>query len=447
MIDWAEKYRPATLKEVVGNNAAVEELSSWADSWEAGKPAKKGVILVGPPGVGKTTCAHALANDFGWSALELNASDTRNYEAIKRVAGSGALHETFTAGGEFIQSRKGGRKLIILDEADNLFGTEDRGGLQAIVETVRNTRQPVVLIVNDYYALTRKSSAIKELCLRIKFLGIRKDRIKAVLRAICRLEKIEISLEALEELAERAEGDLRSAINDLQSVSEGRAKISAENLGAIGYRDPRETIFSALTKIFKTTSLAKARAAARDLDEPPDRTMLWIDENLPLEYKEYSDLKKGYDALSKADVFLGRIVKRQYYSLWAYANDLMTGGIALAKRAPYPTFTRYQFPSWLSKMASSKSSRAVRDSVLGKLAKLCHTSQAVVRETILYWFKYLFKKEREFACNLISELELSLEEIAYLLEEKPASPKVKSVLKAAEHRAELRKRVTIKKFE
>ncbi|MDI6887551.1 MAG: AAA family ATPase, partial [Candidatus Thermoplasmatota archaeon] len=225
-MQWTEKYRPQTLKEVVGNDAAVKLLREWAEGWQAGKPEKNAVILVGAPGVGKTTCAYALANDYGWCAVELNASDTRNYEAIKRIAGIGASYETFTSQGEFISTKGGWRKLIILDEADNLFGKEDRGGMQAIVEVVRAARQPIVLIVNDYYELTRKSSAIKDLCLTIKFRAIQKDTIKSVLSRICKKEKIEIASEALTELAERANGDVRSAINDMQSVAEGRTKIS-----------------------------------------------------------------------------------------------------------------------------------------------------------------------------------------------------------------------------
>ncbi|PIV69658.1 MAG: hypothetical protein COS08_04315, partial [Euryarchaeota archaeon CG01_land_8_20_14_3_00_38_12] len=212
MLDWAEKYRPKNLNEVVGNNEAVEKIRRWALSWEKGVPKKKAVILVGGPGTGKTSSAIALANDFGWGVIELNASDQRNYEKIKKVAMFGAVYETFTDSGDFIFSKKGGRKLIILDEADNLFGNEDKGGMRAIVETIRNTKQPVVLIVNDYYELTRKSGIIKNLCLTVRFEQIKENNVKHVLKNVCEKENIEISFDALEKISRHSNGDLRSAI-------------------------------------------------------------------------------------------------------------------------------------------------------------------------------------------------------------------------------------------
>lgn len=428
MLDWAEKYRPKSLNDVVGNASAVQELRNWAEKWSDGGVKKRGVVLIGPPGVGKTTVAHALANDFRWGVIELNASDTRNYERIKKVAMYGAVYDTFTDSGEFISAKEGGRKLIILDEADNLFGNEDRGGMQAIVETLRVARQPILLIVNDYYELTRKSAAIKVLCAEIKFMRIHKDTIKALLRDICINEKADVMPAALEDIASRANGDLRSAINDLQSVCEGNKMVTPEQVSVLGYRDKRGTIFTALAEIFKTTNINKAREAVRDLDEEPEYILLWIDENLPLEYKDPEDLSNAYEKISRADIFLGRVLRRQYYGLWAYANDLMTCGTAIAKRTPYKGFVKFQFPAWLSKMARSKSSRAVQDALLGKIAFHCHTSKATARNDILYSFKYMFKNEEYFAASMVYKLSLEEEEIAYLLDEKIDSPKLKRLL-------------------
>ncbi len=145
MTGWAEKYRPKTLEDVVGNPTAVAELRKWAAAWDKGRPDRRAVILQGDPGIGKTSAALALANEMGWSAIEMNASDSRNSEAIRKVATRGAVLQTFTETGEFVRAREGGRKLIILDEADNVFGREDKGGIGAIVEMIQETRQPVAM--------------------------------------------------------------------------------------------------------------------------------------------------------------------------------------------------------------------------------------------------------------------------------------------------------------
>jgi len=432
MLDWAEKYRPKNLNEVVGNNEAVEKIRRWAGSWEKGVPKKKAVILVGDPGTGKTSSAIALANDFGWGVIELNASDQRNYEKIKKVAMFGAVYETFTDRGDFIFSKEGGRKLIILDEADNLFGKEDKGGMRAIVETIRSTKQPVVLIVNDYYELTRKSGIIKNLCLTVRFERIGENGVKHVLKNICEKEKVELSFDALEKIFQHSNGDLRSAINDLQSLCAGRKKISAEDTATLGNRDLKTTIFNALSDILKSKDIEKSRNAVLNLDETPDYLILWLDENLPLEYRDAEDLKNAYEKLSRADVFLGRIRKRQYYGLWGYANNLMTAGVSVAKNKSYHGFTRYQFPLWLSKMSRTKSMRSVQNSVLQKIGRHCHTSRTTVREDILLMFRYLFKNDRDFAVGMLIKLALEDEEIAYLLDEKPDSAKVRHLMEEAE---------------
>ena len=91
-MNWTEKYRPKSLKDVIGNKKAKEELLKWAREWQRGNPSKKAVILYGKPGVGKTTSAYALANDFKWEVIEMNASDERNREAIMRIALTGAIN-------------------------------------------------------------------------------------------------------------------------------------------------------------------------------------------------------------------------------------------------------------------------------------------------------------------------------------------------------------------
>ena len=167
--DWTEKYRPQTLDGVIGNPQAVNDLRNWAAQWNRGVPKNKAVVLMGPPGIGKTTSAEALARDMGWGIGEMNASDQRTADAIRSVALRGAYSDTFNDAGEFLSSADGGKKLIVLDEADSLFGNVDRGAVPAIVELIRETRQPVILIVNDFYALSRKSSAIKSETLQITF--------------------------------------------------------------------------------------------------------------------------------------------------------------------------------------------------------------------------------------------------------------------------------------
>lgn len=448
MEEWTEKYRPKKLDNILGNDKAVAELRAWASSWEQGTPSKKGVILVGETGVGKTSAAQALAAEHNWGIIELTASDARNAENIRNVALRGAIHETFTDTGEFFPTTKGGRKLIILDEADNLFerikqeiSTEkdysDRGGKRAMIETLTKTSQPVILIANDLYELTKGSgAALKKLCLVIKFLKIRKPTVKRALQRIATKEGMKATPDALDELARHSAGDLRSAINDLQALSNTSREITLDDVHKLGYRDVKATIFDAVRDVFKSTNCKKARNAIRDLDETPETIILWIDENLPLEYKRPLDLQRGFDAISRADVFLGRIRRRQFYRFWAYANELMTAGVALAKTDVYRGWVRYSFPSWLMKMSRTKAIRQLKKSIALKIGRYCHISIKTVTADTWTFFKDLFKMDHEFAINMILKLELEREEIAFLLDSKLDSNKVKYLMEELEKHIE-----------
>ena len=427
-MSWSEKYRPKRLADIAGNPKAVKELEDWARSWEAGTPKKKAVVLIGEAGVGKTSAALALASDFGWTAIELNASDKRNAQAIRKVATMGAMAETFTDEGEYMTREKGGLKLIILDEADNLFGAQDSGGIGAIVDAIRRTVQPIVLIVNDYYGLTRRSSSIKSLVREIKFQRLDSRSVRNVLREICRSESVRVSDEIFEFVARSANGDLRSAVNDLEALALGRTELRDEDVKALGYRDPRNKTFDVLRDIFKSMDARRPRESARALDETPESLILWVDENLPVEYRRGDDLAAGFEALSRADIYLGRVSRRQHYGFWSYASDMMTAGVAMAKRERYSGFTPYRFPLWLVRMSRSKAVRTVKRSLASKLMRRYHLSQQLALTDLVPYLRELFANDEELRGALTVELDLEGRELAHLLDKDEDSPEVARLL-------------------
>jgi replication factor C large subunit len=428
MGDWTEKYRPKSLDEVIGNERAIIELRKWANSWVSGKPKEKAVILSGKPGTGKTSSALALANDFRWTIIELNTSDARNAEKIKKVATVGSVNETFSDNGAFISSRDGGRKLIILDEADNLYeraeesykngnDLSDKGGKKAIVDTIKATNQPIILIVNDYYSLIRGGGeSLKEMCKQIKFYNPYANQIFNFLKRICLREGINVDQKVLQTIADRCKGDIRSAINDLQSLCLNRTQVDIKSLNVLGYRDREKEIFDALREIFKTKNIKSIRESISHLDEDPKIILLWINENLPLEYRDINDLVNGYEAISKADIFLGRTSKTQDYSLWSYSCDIMNGGVAISKTHDYPN-DKYNFPAWLKDRKDIKISLETRDIIAKKISKICHNSGKKSKELLLPYFTYLFRNNIYFAVKIKNKLDLSEAEIKYLLGE------------------------------
>ncbi len=373
MRDWAEKHRPQRLDDVVGQKSPLAEMRAWANSWESGPPKRVALVLSGPPGVGKTTAAHALAREYGWGVIEMNASDQRTARRIQQVALRGALYDTFTEDGEYIRAREGGRKLIVIDEADHLFGRVDHGGTSAIGEVLRKTQQPVILIVNDYYELSRKASVVRRLAKQVRFGKPSPAAVKPLLRRIAQAEGKTVAEDALAYLAEACGGDVRAAINDLQALTEGREALSLEAIRGVGTRDDRLDNWGALREIFRSGSCKASRERAWDIDASPEEFILWIDENLPYEYREVPDLTAGLDAVSKADVYLGRVRRRMNYAFWAYASDLLTCGVTTARKGRYGG-GQYRFPSWLGKMARSRGAREAYRALSAKIGGHTHAS-------------------------------------------------------------------------
>lgn len=414
--EWTEKYRPRSLSEIIGNESAAHSLKRWAESWVGGHPRRRAVVLRGDPGTGKTSAALALAHDMGWDFIEMNASDHRNAASIEGVAGAGSVTQTFSATGEFLLSSKGERKLVILDEADNLFGSADRGGAKAIVETVKRSGQPIVLIVNDYHELTRKSPALRPLTESVHFRRLMPREVVRVLKGIADKEKVTVPMEVFERLAENANGDMRAAINDLQMLVEGKDVLETKDSEVLGKRNQLRELDSSLREMFGADSARKARDATLDVDMTPDDLIKWIEESIPLELRHPEDMAVAFDALSRSDIYLGRTRRLQYYALWGYAKEMMTGGVALArKHGPRPQVPEYRFPGQIIVLSRAKGPRAARNAIASKMSPYIHTSRRVFVRTVLPLLEVMVRNDRELLVQLIREVELDEADVAFLL--------------------------------
>ncbi|ELY55327.1 replication factor C large subunit [Natronococcus amylolyticus DSM 10524] len=423
MSDWTETYRPTTLSEVRGNNKARDQLKEWAESWD---DHRKAVIVHGSPGVGKTSAAHALANDMGWPVMELNASDSRGADVIERVAGEAAKSGTLTAGGS-------GRRLVILDEADNFHGNADYGGSREVTRVVKDASQPMVLIANEFYDM---SQSLRNACETVEFRDVSKRSIVPVLRDICRREGVEFEEEALEQIADSTSGDLRSAVNDLQAIAEEAERLTVEDV-VTGERDTTEGIFDFLDALIKEEDAQGALYASYDVDETPDDLLNWIEDNVPKDYAG-EELADAYGFLSNADRWLGRVRATQNYSFWRYATDNMTAGVAASRREPKGGWTRYGPPSYWSKLGRTKGTRNTRDAIAERIAEREGTSVATARREILPFLSAMTHhcKNRELTVRMAATYELDEGEVSFVTGSGKTTNKVESIVADAAERRE-----------
>ncbi|QLG47957.1 replication factor C large subunit [Natrinema halophilum] len=421
MTDWTEKYRPTTLSEVRGNNKARDKLEEWAETWD---DHRKAVIIHGSPGVGKTSAAHALAADMGWPVMELNASDNRQADVIERIAGEAAKSGTLTGGGS-------GRRLVILDEADNFHGNADYGGSKEVTRVVKEANQPVVLVANEFYDM---SQSLRNSCETIEFRDVSKRSIVPVLRDICRREDVEFDEEALEKIAESTSGDLRSAVNDLQAVAEEAERLTVDDV-VTGERDTTEGIFDFLDSLIKEEDAEGALRASYDVDETPDELLNWIEDNLPKDY-EGAELADAYEFLSNADRWLGRVRATQEYSYWRYATDNMTAGVAASRRGDKGGWTRYGPPSYWSKLGRTKGTRNTRDAIAERIAEREGASVATVRRGVLPFLSKMTHhcKNRDLTVRMAAAYDLDESEVSFVTGSGKDTNKVQSIVEDAKER-------------
>ncbi len=418
-MDWTEKYRPSTLSELRGNDKARDALRKWADTWDDHQQA---VILHGSPGIGKTSAAHALASDMGWPTIEFNASDTRTKDVIEQVAGEAAKSGTLSAGGS-------GRRVVIMDEADNIHGNADRGGSRAVTSLVKEAGQPMILIANEFYEM---SNGLRNACQDIEFRDVSKRSIVPVLRDLCRKEGIEFEDDALESIAEMNSGDLRGAVKDLQAQADGKDRLTSDDVVS-GERDRTEGVFDYLDTVIKQADPQEALESSYDVDETPDDLINWIEDNMPKDY-EGEELAAAYDYLGNADRWLGRVRATQNYTFWRYASDNMTAGVAAARDGKKSGWTRYGPPSYWSKLGRTRGTRDKRDYIATKIAETNGVSVGTARREIMPHLSVMTHhcKNRELTIAMAARYDLEEAHVAFVTGSGKDTNKVQSIVEKAQ---------------
>jgi DNA polymerase III delta prime subunit len=312
----------------------------------------------------------------------------------------------------------------------------DRGGMGAIARLVRTTRQPIILTVNDERVLTRYSPVFRTGVSRIRFYPIREAELRTHLEQVVRQERIKVVPGALEAIVRRVHGDLRAALNDLDAIAP--LPSSELQLSVLGFRDLTADLSSLTEEVLTTPRFYRSVEVQDRIDAPPDDLLPWVEENVPHFAPDATHRELGFTALAVAERFLARARRARVWSQWSYGSELLTGGVSLALRErAAPRDQGVAFPRFLGEMGQSRGRRQLRDSLAAKAGTRLHLSQDKTRETVLPFLESVFltargrrarPEWRRAARAIARELELTSEEVAYLLDVAPGSDEVSGLL-------------------
>ncbi len=401
-IPLSEKYRPKRLSEIKSQELAISKLKAFFYEFEKGLAKKRAVILHGPAGTGKTCLAHALANEKGYEIFELNASDLRNRQKLDEVLKPSTEQKSLFSKG----------KLILVDEVDGVTSTE-YGGIAELIILIERTRNPIVITANDVWQ--QKFSLLRQRCELVKFSELPYAIILDCLMNICKFEDRFVDENLLKGIAAKSRGDMRAALNDLQSVINAEAGEITEK--DIGEREKNRDIFHALQGVFKLKTTKETIGAYDSVDLETDQIALWIEKNIPAEYSG-RELAAAFEALSKADIFKGRIYRQQYWRFLFYQNFFLTAGVSSAKKTKNPDeFTKYERPTRVLKIWMANQRNAKKKTIAEKYAQYTHTSKkkalqnffaiALILDEFLARKLDLSDQEKEFLMDYRATLKLA----------------------------------------
>lgn len=365
----SERVRPTRIGAMIGNEQARLDLVKWLKHWKIGT---KPVLLSGPPGVGKSTAVYAVAKEFGYTIIEYNASDVRTRDRL-REALAPTLENSSVFGDE--------KLMVFLDEIDGLLGRSDYAGMDYVLDFMENTTIPLAMAAN--MEETQKIKKIEQKSTVLRFRPVGSDLLQIYLRGICSKEKIVVSEETLQLVAKNSRGDVRQALNAIQTISGQKI---------VGSRTDHQFMSdsSALDEIFRAKDQEHALSLMRQYDaQPYDKIRAFFDSVVSAKNLSTESRSESLDLIATADMLLGKINREQSWRLLRYFDRYLI----LATLGKKITRSDSSIP-WNLRLAIWNDGKVIR-SMAESLSEKYHVGKSDMANLYLPYLAAYFKNRPE----------------------------------------------------
>ena len=374
------------ISEFVGNENSRKKVVEWLVKWSDGS---KPLLLVGPPGVGKTSFVHALCHEFDIDLVELNASDSRNKNLLAQVISPIFSNASLT----------GKNFLLFLDEIDGISNREDSGGLDFLLDLFKEPSIRVVMAANKSNEAIKKISKVSK---TITFSPIPPRLSMLYLDRILRLQNSLMKPEDRIAVVRNCLGDIRSLLNAAQVMKAGYT--TTKNPGV------DIDIENTINQFFSSTTFGEALDVVQRADisysdprfgqSSEDRRkdiLAAFFSTIVMSKIDITTIALLLDRLSELDVILSRSLVMRNWKILRYFPLILTKSLFYESRNKYIRYNRYSIG--FEHMGIFSRAQGLKKTIR-ILAKFFHTSRSTFGSVYFEPLRQILTRTTEYE-NLI----------------------------------------------
>ena len=403
-IMWTEKYRPHSLDGLVGNFEARSQIMRWLDSYVQGK---RPLLIIGPPGVGKTSFVHILSVEYDYDLIELNASDSRTRDMLESrvlpILNNTSLY------------RK--PMLLFVDEVDGIYRRQDTGGVEFLSKILREPTIPIILTANS------RNPQIKELiknCKVIEFHSIPLDQSEKLLDRVLSKEGFRFIKSEKDLILNRSHGDIRSLLNIAQSAHaqymSDKKSIPEIDIGpAIDAFFAEPSVEGAKNILARSNShYVDPRFGLSPEDRRKDILYAFFTSIIASRKLDLNTRASLLEILSSIDIWIGRISRNRNWRLLRYLDEIFVNRIYHLSRNRGLGYSQYSF-LWPTIMQVISRSNGLKP-LFPILSVETHSGSSSCGALTLPYFISILSEEANLEHNL-SLLDLDQKQVSAIAKE------------------------------